>query len=176
MGDYCGKRVPDSPTALNQAEGPASPFAGPRFRYQRGAAVPFTAHAQTYKETADREHRDGSGKAAGKREKRVRRDAETEHFSSSEAIGEDAKHEAADRRSDQSDGVQEARGRLFHIEIAHQVREDDGVEQNVEGIKHPSQGGGDEGAALRGRSLFPAERTPGYRSDLRGHEVRIGLD
>ena len=130
---------------------------GPGFGDERGAGVPLAAHAETEEKTEEAEDCYASRKATGEREERIGEDAHTEQAAAAQAVGEEAEEKAAEGGADERESVQSACHGFGHAELAHQGGEHERVEHDIEGIEHPAEAGGDDGAALWRGSVAPAK-------------------
>ena len=95
-------------------------------------------------------------------------------------VGDHAEAQAADRRGDEREGVQEPGLGFAHPEVEHQLREHHGVEHHVHGVEHPAEAARDERALLgRADRLGPlqhaedAPRAAAGRRIERVHECGI---
>ena len=146
--------IADGPGTLHQRNRLGAQFIGPGFRDQGRACIPLASHAQSEDEAKHRQHKHGSRESGRERADRVSQDAEHEGALASDAVGKKAEEHTADARGQQSESVEKAGRPLRHAEIAHDVGQHQRVKHGVEGVEHPAESGGQQGAALGGSGLL----------------------
>ena len=99
------------------------------------------------------------GKTTSRAGNGINEDGTHQSARAAKAIRKNTEKEAANRGSDQREGIKKASGGFAHAELGHQIGEDERVQHDVHGVEHPTQAAGNEGFAFRGRNVpRPRER------------------
>jgi hypothetical protein len=157
--DDC-RAVADGPRTLDEAERLAPMLGGPGLGDERRATGPLATHAEPEQDAEQRQLPDGPRQAAGAGEHGVDQDAADERACAPVSIGDHAEEDAADRRGRQRQRSQQPARRFRHPEIAHQRRQHERVQHDVERIEPPAERGGDERTLRIGRRLAPPAEEP----------------
>src|SRR5205823_10056110 len=134
QNDNCRHSFPNGVGRLHEAQGSSAMFGAPRLGDERGAAAPFAPHAQTEQKAKGRELRYGMGKTTSRAGNGINEDGTHQSARAAKAIRKNTEKEAANRGSDQREGIKKASGGFAHAELGHQIGEDERVQHDVHGV------------------------------------------
>ena len=142
----------------------------PRLRHERRAARPLAAHAEAEQRAEDRELPQGLREAARRGEDGVEQHARDQRARASEAVGDVAEDQPADRATQQRDGPERAGLRLREPEVLDDRGERQREQHDVERVERPAERRRDESAPRRGvGDAPPAEQAGVGGGDVPAH-------
>ena len=133
---------------MHHAQRFAAMLGRPALGDQGRATGELAAQAEADDDAEGRELGDRLGEPAEGGKERIDRDAADHGARAPEAVGDDAENEAPGGRRELADRAQEARHRLRHPQVSHEVGQDHGIDHEIHAVEHPAQGCRDQGASL----------------------------
>ena len=136
----------------------------PAFADQHRAGGPLPAHAQAQQRPPDDQLRQAAGGGGAQRAEGIDQDRGHQRPGPSDAVGQGAENDAAQRRGQQRDGHQQPRRIESEAELPLQGRDGHQIDDEIEGIERPARLRRQQGLPLLGgqRAIPGARRLPQF--------------
>ena len=148
-----GEKIAERVAFLQQAGKNAAPFCGHRFERERCAHAPFAAHADAVEQPQNQKDGEIWREAGEHFDGGIKKNVEHERKAAAIAIGEQAEEKCADGTRGQAGGDGQRDISDAEMKFLGDGREDEGEDEEIEGVERPAEKTGEQGVALI-RALF----------------------